>query len=155
MEKTSTSSDGQYPTPETLILKNPKREEIEPIIKMARTFIETSPYGGVTVDDAVLEGLCYNIAENGCLIKTEGGFLAGVLSPLFFAPDVVVAVELAWWSENGNGTELRTKFEAWAVANGAAAVQFSALNNSHAPRITAHLTDNGYTPVEVGFIKAL
>lgn len=155
MEKTSTYSDGQSPTAAIRILKNPKREEIEPVIEMARKFVAASPYSGVEVSDATLEGLCYQIAEAGCLIVSERGFVAGLLSPLFFAPEIRVATELAWWAEDGNGEALREAFEAWATASGAAAVQFSTLNNSFAPRLAATLTGAGYTPVEVAYIKAI
>jgi hypothetical protein len=122
---------------------------------MARDFFAVSPYSRVEFEEESVRVLFRNLLSGGCVIVNERGFIAGALTPLFFAPHLKVATEVAWWAPEGGGTELRELFEAWAADNDASAVQMSALNNSYAGRLTANLTDNGYTPIEVAYLKAL
>lgn len=114
-----------------------------------------SPYSGLHFNEAAVRQLFHKVLADGCIVVNEGGFIAGVLTPLMFAPDVFVATELVWWAPDSNGTELREWFEGWAAEVGASAVHMSALNNQHASRLTAHLDQNGYTPIEVAYLKAI
>lgn len=124
---------------------------------MAVKFVAASPYNSVTPNLAHLEGLFHHLVEDPdkCIFVTEGGFICGLLSPLFFAPEVVIATELAWWAEDGTGEALKSSFEDWAKHMGVSAAQFSTLNNQFAPQMAARLTEDGYTPVEVGYMKVI
>lgn len=125
------------------------------MLAMARDFIQYSPYKDVELDEVALRVVIRQVTQSGCLLVADNGFIAGVLTPLFFAPHIKVATELAWWAPAGDGTALRLAFEAWAKFNGAHATQLSTLNNAYAPQLAAHLNDNGYVPVEVSYLKAI
>ena len=122
---------------------------------MAKDFFAVSPYSRVEFDDESVRVLFRHLLSNGCVIVTERGFIAGALTPLFFAPHITLATELAWWAPEEGGAELREMFETWALGAGASGVQMSTLNNSYAGRLAANLTENGYTPVEVHYLKAV
>ena len=149
------SSDGPSPTAATPKPRFATETDIDRILTMAEDFFNVSPYKAVEFDREAVRVLLSHLRSSGCLIVTDNGFIAGALTPLFFSPSVKVAAELAWWAPDGGGEELKTAFETWAKDNGADAVQMSTLNNPFAARLAKRLTDNGYTPVEVGYLKAL
>lgn len=150
-----TSLDGQSPSRETPKIRPATAEDASIVMDMAEQFFHASPYSGVLFDRPAVQATFYNLIEHGCVLVTDGGFIAGMLSPLVFSPEVVVATEIAWWAPNGGGTELREAFEEWAKSKGAAAVQMSTLNNHYAQKLASNLSENGYTPVEVAYLKAL
>lgn len=149
--------DGLFPTLETLSPKVADSHDFPKVKEMVEKFLASSPYRDVTPDYAAIEGLFHHLVEDPdkCIFLTENGFVCGLLTPLFFAPDVIIATEVAWWSEDGKGEELKAKFEDWARSNGATASQMTTLNNPLAGRLGAHLVANGYTPVEISYLKAL
>lgn len=149
------SSDGPSPSKETLKTRFATLEDEDHVVEMGKAFLAASPYRDVPIDETALRGVFRQLISGGCVIVNERGFIAGMLTPLFFAPHIKVATELAWWAPGADGTKLRELFEAWAEDSGASAVQMSALNNEHAERLTGNLTRNGYTPVEVSYLKAL
>jgi len=149
------SSDGLSPSKETPKTRFATAADEDHILEMAKAFFAYSPYSDVQFNDEAVRVLVRELMATGCIILSERGFIAGALTPLFFAPDILVASEVAWWAPDAGGTELRAAFEEWAVAAGASAVQLSTLNNSFASRIAGNLTANGYTPVEVHYLKAL
>jgi len=122
---------------------------------MSRDFFAISHYREMTFDESAIRGLVQHLIENECVIVHERGFIAGTLTPLFFAPHIKIAVELVWWAPNADGTRLRELFEAWAKDKGASGVQMTAQNNDYAARLTQNLTRNGYTPIEVAYLKAI
>lgn len=124
------------------------------IVEMAKKFIAYSPYSNVPVTDESLRGLFRNILQHGVVLTNGTGFICGMITPLFFCPSVLIATEMAWWSEGGQGQELRKAFEEWGRANGSHATQFSAFNNQFASSMNVMLTENGYNPVEISYIKA-
>jgi hypothetical protein len=149
------SSDGPQLSPETQSPRPATTDDIAHVAEMAVKFISASPYRDVEVNIDDLESLIRSLIEGGILFVTDRGFIAGVISPLFFAPAIHVAAELAWWSEDGMGEQLREAFEDEAIKRGAQAVQMSVLNNNFASRLTKTLAEDGYHPVEVSFLKAL
>ena len=149
------SSDGPSPTPVTQNPRFATEADIDAILVMAEAFYSYSPYKAVGFDRQSVRVLLGQIIQSGCVVMTDNGFIAGVLNPLFFAPHVKVATELAWWAPDGGGEDLKQMFEGWAEDNGAHAVQMSTLNNSFAAKLAERLTDNGYSPVEVSYLKAL
>lgn len=157
MEKTSISSDGQPSSQETLIPRLATLDDVDAILQYAHLFVSASPYRDVGIDEAAVTNVIQHLitSESGVIFISDGGFLAGALTPLFFRPSVVVAAELAWYAPGAGGTKLREVFEQWAQERGAAAAQMNTLNNEFAAGLAGNLTDNGYTPVEVSYLKAL
>lgn len=148
-------SDGPSPSKATLNPRFATEADEDHVILMAKDFFAVSPYGSVEFEEEAVRVLFRQLLIGGCVIVSERGFIAGALTPLFFAPQLKVATEVAWWAPEGGGTELRELFEAWAEDNDASAVQMSTLNNPYAARLAGNLTDNGYAPVEVSYLKAL
>lgn len=156
MEKTSTFSAGQPSSLETPIRKATV-DDLDQILAFSKQFVAASPYRDVGLDEQAVSAVIYNLlnSESGVIFISDGGFLAGALTPLFFRPDITVATEIAWYAPGANGTLFREVFEAWAQSMGAAAVQMNTLNNEHAAGLALNLSNNGYTPVEVSYLKAL
>lgn len=152
MEKTSTSSAGQSPSLATLTPRAATQDDVGQVVEWACDFIKASPYSSVEPDRAALTTLVFQVLDVGVIFIHEGGFIAGSISPLFFAPDIRVATELAWWAPGGGGEALKVAFEEWAKDK-AHAVQMSTLNTPLAPKLAERLTSNGYTPVEVAYMK--
>ena len=129
------------------------------VMDYARRFFERSVWADhVTLNEAgvaaALESLQGN--PNAYLEINDAGAIGGMLSPLWFSPEVVIASELFWYSEqSGEGVKLRERFEAWAKDRGARYVQMSAMANEHEARIRRTLGEQGYSAKEIGFIKEL
>lgn len=157
MEKTSTSSDGLHSSQETQTPRIATEADIPHILELAHKFVGASPYRDVGLDVVAVENVIVHLinSESGAIFVSDRGFLAGALTPLFFHPDVVVATELAWYAPGAGGTTFREMFEDWSRDNGAAAVQMNTLNNEFAGDLASNLTQNGYTPVEVSYLKAI
>lgn len=97
-----------------------------------------------------------NAALQGGLFKNNrGGFIAGVLAPIVFNPEVVIATELAWWAPGGGGRELREVFESWARDSGAHFVQFSALADDNISKVHENMTKSGLHLTEMAYLKEL
>ena len=155
LEKTLISSDGQQPSQATPSPRAATTADAPAIAAMALSFIAASPYKDVEVTADSLMPLILSLIEDGIMFVSDNGFITGVVSPLFFAPSVLIASDLAWWSEDGSGEKLREAFEDEAANRGAHAVQMSVLNNDFASRLTKTLAEDNYHPVEVSFLKAL
>lgn len=149
------SSDGLCPSKETLKTRFATSADEERILEMSRAFFASSPYRSVQFDDESVRVLIRELMATGCIILSEHGFIAGALTPLFFSPQVLVASEIAWWSPDEGGLQLREAFEQWGRDNGASAVEMSTLNDKSAERLANNLTLNGYTPLEIHYLKAL
>lgn len=120
-----------------------------------RDFHRFSPYRVVDLDEAFVEQLLISCIEEGGVFINADGFIAGKLSPLLLNPNVKTAAEIAWWCPNGNGRELKNAFESWAKDQGAVLSQFSVLNNDFATKLHTYLTEDGYSPIEVAYVKDL
>lgn len=150
-----TSSDGLSPSKATLKTRFATPADEDRVLEMAKDFFNYSVYSGVQFDEEAIRVLIKELTATGCLILSERGFIAGALTPLFFAPNVMVASEIVWWAPDEGGLELREAFEAWAVSQGASAIKMSTLSNGIAKKLSVNLTTNGYTPVEIHYLKAL
>ena len=129
-------------------------EDIPAIVNMGRDFHAYSPWSAVPFDDEATEDFAAKMIDGGVILMSDTGMIGGVLSPLYFNPAHVVAVELFWWATAGGGA-LREAFEEWAKDGGAHAVQFSALGNTHSEAMGRMFARHGYRPVETGYLKDL
>jgi hypothetical protein len=93
---------------------------------------------GVTVPDEGMAAALSNIIEQGVIIVAEDingeliGFLAGMLAPVWCAPNCTVAAELAWWMKPGHrhgmtAVRMLRQFEAWAASKNADQVIVSSI----------------------------
>jgi hypothetical protein len=130
-------------------------EDMPHILCMAREFFNYSVYSGVEYDEEAVRVFLEGLLTDGCIFVNERGFIAGALMPLFFAPQVLIAHEAAWWAPAGGGRELREAFESWAKAMGASGTKMASLNNSSAEKIASNLALSGYMPVEINYLKVL
>jgi len=97
-----------------------------------------------------------NAAAGGGLFRNNrGGFICGVITPLIFTDDVTVATEVAWWSPNGGGRDLRKAFENWARESGATFVQFSSLADKDMARVNKLMNKAGFNLAEMSYLKEL
>lgn len=85
------------------------------------------------------------------VFRTDAGFIAGALAPSWCDPNWLIAIELAWWSEDGAGMRLLRQFEAWAQENGANEIRMTTLTSN--PRAAAAL--RSYEPTETSYRKVL
>lgn len=121
------------------------------ILEYAKAFHGYSPWSRYPMDEAATEIYARNVMAGGVIILSDTGMIGGLLSPVPFAPDLVVAVELFWW---GDG-QLKKAFESWARESGAKAVQFSALADDRSDIMARLFRRDGYRPVETGYLKDL
>ena len=82
----------------------------------------------------------------GCVLVTEGGFIAGLIQPTIISP-APVAKELGWWASDGSGLRLLRAFEAWAKEQGADLVQLSTAPSG------PDLERLGYQAAELAWVK--
>lgn len=91
--------------------------------------------------------------DQGGLFVTDKGFMAGLLTPSLICPGWVMAVELAWWSEDRKGIRLLHMFEEWARGNGANEIRMTTL--SALPKAGAIMERVGYSSTEVSWSKVI
>jgi len=129
------------------------------ILEFAKQFFAQSPWREhVELSEDGVMGALAALRENpnAYLEINEHGAIAGMLTPLWFAPDVVIASELFWYSQKpGEGKALRERFEAWAKERGARFSHFSGMVNENEDRLRRTLRSQGYNDMEIGFIKEI
>ncbi|MCI5040026.1 MAG: hypothetical protein MRY81_10110 [Donghicola eburneus] len=98
-----------------------------------------------------LQGLIEN--ESGVVLCSEQSLICGVLSPAYCDPNWMMAVELAWWSEDRQGLKLLRAFEAWARDKGANEVRMTTLCSL--PAAEKIMSRTGYAPAEISYRKVI
>lgn len=87
------------------------------------------------------------------LLMTDGGYLAGMVQPLGFTRRLV-AMEYAWFAEDGRGMALLRRFEQWARNMGA--TRLVVHNYTQDRRMTRSLVQRGgYSTMGVALVKRL
>lgn len=137
------------------MIKQATLEDMDRLMELSRAFHQESIYVQIPFDDDTVRTALMQLISIGSVFLNDHGFVAGTLTNLMFNRNVTVAAELAWYCPQGDGRELKEAFERWATAQGAIAVQFSTFNNVYAAKLAKYLTDDGYAPVEIGYIKGL
>lgn len=79
------------------------------------------------IDLAAVEASLLGMMKSGCVLVTDGGAIGGVLGPAWTQPQWIYAVELFWWSEDGQGLPLLRGFEDWARGAGAKEIRMTSL----------------------------
>jgi RimJ/RimL family protein N-acetyltransferase len=140
------------------------QDDVLALVELGRPFVEQHPMlKGIAVSHESLATAISNIIEQGVVIVSEApdgsliGFLAGMIAPVWCAPDFKVAAELAWWMKPGhrNGMaaiRMLRQFENWAEGQNAAQVVVSSI-----PSISQKVGDlydrMGYELIENSYRK--
>ena len=137
------------------MVRQATHEDFPRLVDLSKKFHAESVYRHVPFDEAtVIENLNGALQGGGVFVNDEG-FAVGILVPLMFNKNILVAAELAWYCPDGDGRELKNALEVWAATRGAVASQFSVLNNGKSEKLTQYLVDDGYAPIEIAFVKGL
>ncbi len=113
--------------------------------------------GGV-LGELIETGQCVRVAEAGGVVK--GGFV-GILSGVWYAPSIKVAVQLVWWVDpsvraSGLGVQLLADFERWASSVGASYVVMADLvSKDGVPAMNGMVERLGYQTVERSHFKKI
>lgn len=94
-------------------------------------------------------------APAGVVFRSDAGLIMGMISPGYCTPDWRMAVELAWWSEDGAGRALLSRFEEWARDNGANEMRLTSIAGLNDRRMARLFGMAGYSPAEISYRKVL
>jgi hypothetical protein len=145
-------------------MRHATHDDIAALIELGRPFLSAHPLlQSVAITDEQLQGALTNIIDRGVIIVAESidgslvGMLAGMICPVWCAPETLVATELAWWMKPGNRhgmTAIRMvkDFEDWASQRGATHFVMSSIP-SFGPRSSQLIERLGYQLVETAFAK--
>lgn len=143
-------------------MRQATKEDIPRLVEYGRRFHRESGYAEyVTFHDERFAGFLEEIIESprAALFVADGGFIAGVLHQMYMTFDVT-AHEVFWWvvpkkRKTHVGRELKKAFENWAKEHGANVETVSTLDKTTPPQVEAGLREEGYIPMERGFIRRI
>lgn len=141
-------------------------DDLDRLASMGTQFLSRTRYSRfTTIDHAQARQAFAILIEHGrvWVAEVDGlvhGFLAAVLHPVWFSPSHRIALETAWWMDEGHrgrpeGVRLLFEFERWAKSEGVSAICMSDIvieGESAAERILSRL---GYKVSERTFVKGL
>lgn len=125
-------------------------DDVPEIIDMIEALREAVA-GPVPVDRAHTEWtLLVLIANpNALVLRSTGGFIAGEINHLIISP-AMVARELGWYANDGQGMRLLDQWLSWAREKGATGFQLSTAPDC-APSLSRALKRRGFFPAEIGW----
>jgi GNAT superfamily N-acetyltransferase len=141
-------------------------KDLDQLIEMGMSFIAYSGYSEYADPDPdVLKDVLCNLMKGGKVFVAEYkgeiiGGIAGLTSPLWFSPQVLFAVEIAWWVREDHrggtaGIKLLRAFEGWAKSIGCKAVCLSDLIINNTSPAGALFGKLGYSVLERSHIKGI
>ena len=145
-------------------MRRATHDDIAALIELGRPFLAAHPVlVGVVITDEQLQGVLANIIEHGVIIVAESidgsliGMLAGMVAPMWCAPDIKCAAELAWWMKPGHrhgmtAVRMVRDFEEWAEQQNATHTVMSSIP-SLGGRASALIERLGYAAVETAYVK--
>ena len=139
-------------------------DDLDAIVDMGQRFIAFGPLGKyVTADREQLRAGVAAFLQVGAwfLAEINGrtvGMLACAVAPMWFAPHILVAHELAWWvDEEARGSSAAIRlvraYEEWAHEQGAHVVAMSQLVAENGEQVGRMLRKLGYEPSEMTYVK--
>jgi GNAT superfamily N-acetyltransferase len=148
------------------IIRHANEQDIDALIAMAREFIAYSAYGTMIApsDDDIRAGLQAVLASGVVFVAEVGdrivGAVAGVLAPMWFAPTITAAVELAWWVDPAHRMtripfKLMHALEAWGKARGARIMCMSELVIDGTTPVAKMLGRMGYVNTERTHVREI
>jgi hypothetical protein len=129
--------------------------DIPRMVEMGRVFYRAAWRNDAYDPEATATALGAMIGGAGAVFVSERGMIGGVLAPVWCAPTQSQAVELFWWSRDGQGEALLDAFEAWARDAGAGEVRMSNVCGLRGEAVARKLEARGYAPCETSFRKEL
>lgn len=147
-----------------MLIRVATADDIDTILDMGERFIAFGPHGKhVNADREQLRAGVSAFMQAGIFFLAESngkvcGMLACALMPMWFAPNVLVAHELAWWvDEEARGSSAAMRlvmaYQAWAREVGAHVVTMSQLVAVNGEQVGRMLTKLGYEPSEMTYVK--
>jgi len=148
------------------MVRQATEQDIEQLTAMARDFIGYSAYGTMIEpsDDDIHAGISAIIRSGGMFVaEVEGkvvGAIAGAIAPMWFAPSIVCAIELAWWVDPAHRMtripfRLMAALEGWAKNAGAKFLCMSELVVDGETPIAKMLARMGYINTERSHVKEI
>jgi GNAT superfamily N-acetyltransferase len=141
-------------------------DDADALTRMAMEFIAYTPHGAlIDIGRDELRRTVVALLETKVVVcfvaELEGELVAmfvGAMIPIWFAPNLLMAMELAWWvDKRARGTTLSVrllrKYEQWARANGARFITMSSLEMDTGPNVGSMLARLGYAPAETTHLK--
>jgi hypothetical protein len=129
--------------------------DIPRILVLAAREHSRSPWSDIPFDLQATEGTIrsFLMLAGRTLLVTPGGYLAGLVQPLGFS-NIRIALEYAWYAEDGRGLDLLAYFERWAHTMGAARViTHNYTDDARLPKVLA--LRRGYTSLGEALSKRL
>ena len=120
------------------------------VAQMAKRFSDLGPQG--FNEEEFLEAP-QNAVDLGGAFRSEKGFIFGALAPAYCNRNWLIAIELAWWAEDGKGLSLLAAFEGWARDCGAKEVRMTTLHVNPGPEKI--LARRGYERAEISHRKVI
>jgi GNAT superfamily N-acetyltransferase len=140
-------------------MRHATHDDLLEIVQMGREFAEAAgePFDRDKFADTV-DSLID--ADEGVILISPAGMVAGVVYDSYFHPDLKIAQELFWWVKpehrgNKQGVALLDGFEAWAAAQGASRVIMLALQALTPRKIGKLYIGRGYKPLEHSYSREL
>lgn len=145
----------------TLKLATP--EDIGPIIEMAMSFAQASPYKDLPMTREKIEELVLSLLRDKnktiVVLYMHGdrpvGMIAGMSSEMMFSREII-ASEVIWWVEPGFRSRktlaLKEAYEYWAKRIGAKYIQMANLDDQ---KIERYYERTGYKLTERAYLKVL
>lgn len=148
------------------IIRHATEQDIDALTAMAREFLAYSAYGTMIApsDDDIRAGLRAVLASGVVFVAEVSerivGAVVGVVAPMWFAPSVTAAVELAWWVDTEHRMtripfKLMHAFEAWAKDRSATLMCMSELVIDGTTPIAKMLGRMGYINTERTHVKEI
>jgi hypothetical protein len=133
--------------------------DIPALVEMGRKFHAVSGYDDVPYDENTMVDLFIAMVRGGGMFVVGDkpvGMIGGLVFPVFFNRDKLMAQELFWWSESpGAGKALLDAFEGWAKDMGAERVVMMALDALEGAKVGEILKRRGYKPAESNYMKVI
>ena len=145
-------------------MRRATHDDIAALIELGRPFIAAHPVlSGVVITDEQLQSVLTNVIDQGVIIVAESldgslvGMLAGMVAPMWCAPDTKCATELAWWMKPGHRhgmTAIRMvrDFEEWAEQQNATHTVMSSIPQM-GQRAGDFIERLGYKHIETAYIR--
>lgn len=145
-------------------MRRATHDDIAALIELGRPFIAAHPVlSGVGITDAQLQSVLTNVIDQGVIIVAESldgslvGMLAGMVAPMWCAPDTKCATELAWWMKPGHrhgmtAVRMVRDFEEWAEQQNATHTVMSSIPQM-GQRAGEFIERLGYKHIETAYIR--